>query len=184
MCNINQEFFIRTNQNFQNWHDFANLFVVKINSKKSVPSKQFYVFHRINGLVFAQFMSAKLCVLFSLCNIYVLIWFCFEFCFQFALNNRPNNNQKKTYRFNCVFYGIITGKRKEENQTGTPLFQTDEGRYLAASKCHSSLKIGFSNEAETLNTFLHWQTKKNQFFFHFIPFIHIWTHQPNKSTQL
>lgn len=32
-------------------------------------------------------------------------------------------------------------QQKEEKQIGTPLFQTDEGRYLAASKCSFPLKI-------------------------------------------
>lgn len=33
--------------------------------------------------------------------------------------------------FNCI---LIAERKRIENPTGTPLFQTEEGRYLAASK--------------------------------------------------
>lgn len=39
----------------------------------------------------------------------------------------------------------FTGKRQAENQSGTPLFQTAEGRYLAASNCRFPFKLAFEN---------------------------------------
>lgn len=50
-------------------------------------------------------------------------------------------NQSRNQFIKMSTYYLFAGKRKEENQTGTPLFQTDEGRYLAASKCRFPLQL-------------------------------------------
>lgn len=48
-----------------------------------------------------------------------------------------------------------TGKRIEESKSGTPVFQTDEGRYLAASKWHFPLTDWFRKQIKKI----HWKKR-------------------------
>lgn len=115
---------IRTNLNFQNrlnfarsWNEVVFCYFIAIPTEKKPIStlwKWNYI-HVLRAMLMNHFNLVFIINNFNLCN-------SIDSCFS-----------------NWTYY--FTGNKKGENKSGTPLFQTDEGRYLAASKCHFQLQL-------------------------------------------